>query len=94
MRPRAFGRDEPDEAAAYAWQGIYFGALVGLACAVFWPLAPGFFSLFGHEPEVLVLEVAYFRVRLWGIGLSVMIGALSGFFYGIPPAGDSPWSVC
>lgn len=80
---QAFGRDEPDEAAAYAWQGIYFGALVGLACAVFWPLAPGFFSLFGHEPEVLVLEVAYFRVRLWGIGLSVMIGALSGFFYGI-----------
>lgn len=80
---QAVGRGEPQVGAGCAWQGLYFGAVVGVACGVLWPVAPTFFSLFGHEPEVVVLEVAYFRVRLWGIGLSVMIGALSGFFYGI-----------
>ena len=80
---QAVGRGEPHEGAGFAWQGIYFGCVAGVACAVLWPLAPTFFSLFGHEPEVVVLEVAYFRVRLWGIGLSVGITALSSFFYGI-----------
>ena len=80
---QAAGRGEPHEGAVFAWQGIYFGCVAGVACAVLWPVAPTFFSLFGHEPEVVVLEVDYFRVRLWGIGLSVIIGALSGFFYGI-----------
>ena len=80
---QAVGRDDPRAGAGYAWQGLYFGAGVGVACGLLWPVAPGFFALFGHEPEVLVLEVAYFRVRVWGIGLAVMIGALSGFFYGI-----------
>lgn len=80
---QAVGRGEPHEGAAYAWQGMYFGCVVGVACAVLWPVAPTFFSLFDHEAEVVVLEGDYFRVRLWGIGLSVIIGALSGFFYGI-----------
>ena len=80
---QAVGRGDPRVGAAFAWHGIYFGLLVGLACAVLWPVAPTFFSLFSHEPEVVVLEVDYFRMRLWGIGLSVSISALSSFFYGI-----------
>ena len=46
-------------------------------------VAPLFFGAFGHEPEVVALEVMYFRIRLWGVGLGVAIGALNGFFYGI-----------
>ena len=80
---QAIGRGDPRSGAAFAWQGIYCGLIVGIGCAVLWPVAPTFFSQFGHEPEVVVLEVDYFRVRLWGIGLSVGIGALSSFFYGI-----------
>jgi MATE family multidrug resistance protein len=80
---QALGRGEPHEGARFAWQGIYFGCIAGVACAVLWPVAPTFFSLFGHEPEVVVLEVDYFRVRLWGIGLSIIIGALNSFFYGV-----------
>lgn len=80
---QALGRGTPDEGAAFAWQGLYLSLATGFACFALWPLAPGFFSLFGHEPEVVALEVTYFRMRLWGIGLSVAIGALSGFFYGI-----------
>ncbi len=80
---QAIGRGDPRSGAAFAWQGIYFGLIVGMACLLLLPFAAIFFSLFGHEPEVVLLEVAYFRVRVWGIGLSVIIGALSGFFYGI-----------
>jgi MATE family multidrug resistance protein len=80
---QSLGRGTPEEGAAFAWQGLYLSLVVGLACFVLWPLAPGFFSLFGHEVEIVALEVIYFRIRLWGIGLSVAIGALSGFFYGI-----------
>ena len=80
---QAIGRGDPRGGAAFAWQGIHFGLIVGMACLLLLPFAAIFFSLFGHEPEVVLLEVDYFRVRVWGIGLSVIIGALSGFFYGI-----------
>jgi MATE family, multidrug efflux pump len=80
---QAMGRGKPEEGAAFAWQGLYLSVVVGLVCFVLWPVAPGFFVLFGHDPEVVGLEVAYFRVRLWGVGLSVAVGALNGFFYGI-----------
>ncbi len=80
---QALGRGSPGEGAAFTWQGIYLSLVVGIACFALWPVAPWFFSLFGHDPDIVVLEVIYFQIRLWGIGLSVAIGALSGFFYGI-----------
>lgn len=80
---QALGRGRPDEGSMVAWQGLYLSVLVGLMVFALWPLAPYFFSLFGHEPDIVALEVVYFRVRLWGIGFSVAIGALSGFFYGL-----------
>jgi MATE family multidrug resistance protein len=80
---QALGRGQPREGAAYTWQGLYLSLVVGACSFLLWPTAPWFFSLFGHEPEIVALEVMYFRVRLWGIGLSVAIGALNGFFYGV-----------
>jgi MATE family multidrug resistance protein len=80
---QALGRGQRGEGAAFAWQGLYLSVFVGVACFLLWPLAPLFFGAFGHEPEVVTLEVMYFRIRLWGIGLGIAIGALNGFFYGI-----------
>ena len=80
---QALGRGTPDGGSLVAWQGLYLSGLVGLLFFALWPAAPTFFSLFGHEPDIIALEVVYFRVRLWGIGFSVAIGALSGFFYGL-----------
>jgi MATE family multidrug resistance protein len=80
---QSFGRGNPEEGAAYTWQGLYLSIAVGIACFLLWPVAPLFFGSFGHEPEVVALEVMYFRIRLWGVGLGVAIGALNGFFYGI-----------
>jgi MATE family multidrug resistance protein len=80
---QALGRGTPEEGSAFAWQGLYLSVAVGIACFTLWPAAPGFFSLFGHEPEVVAMEVIYFRIRLWAVGIAVAVGALNGFFYGI-----------
>jgi MATE family multidrug resistance protein len=80
---QSLGRGNPVEGAAYTWQGLYLSLAVGIAGFLLWPAAPVFFGAFGHEPEVVALEVMYFRIRLWGVGLGVAIGALNGFFYGI-----------
>ena len=80
---QALGRNAPREGAAYAWQGLYLSLIAGFSCLLLWPFAPFFFSLFGHGTEIVALEVTYFSIRLWGIGLSVAIGAMNGFFYGI-----------
>ena len=64
---QTIGRGDPRSGAAFAWQGIHFGLIVGMACLLLLPLAAIFFSLFGHEPEVVLLEVDYFRVRVWGL---------------------------
>ncbi len=80
---QALGRGRRGEGAAFAWQGLYLSVFVGVVCFLLWPMAPLFFGAFGHEPEVVALEVMYFRIRLWGIGLGIAIGGLNGFFYGI-----------
>ena len=80
---QALGRRRLGEGAVFAWQGLYLSIVVGIAAFVLWPVAPLFFSSFGHDPEVVALEVLYFRIRLWGVGVGVAIGALNGFFYGI-----------
>src|SRR5258706_307503 len=71
---QALGRGEPREGASYAWQGLYLSLLVGLGSFLLWPAAPWFFSLFGHEPEIVALEVMYFRVRLWGVLIVLLVG--------------------
>ncbi|MBM4255836.1 MAG: MATE family efflux transporter [Deltaproteobacteria bacterium] len=80
---QSLGRRNSQEGSAYTWQGLYLSLIVGVGCFVLWPVAPLFFAQFGHDPEIVALEVAYFQVRLWGIGLGVAIGALNGFFYGL-----------
>ena len=80
---QAIGRGNSQEGAAYTWQGLYLSLIVGMSCFALGPVAPLFFSQFGHEPAIVALEVAYFQVRLWGMGLGVAIGVLNGFFYGV-----------
>ncbi|MBI3248037.1 MAG: MATE family efflux transporter [Deltaproteobacteria bacterium] len=90
---QALGRGEPREGAAYAWQGLYLSLIAGFSCLLLWPLAPIFFSLFGHGSEIVALEVTYFSIRLWGIGLSVAVGAMNGFFYGIHQPRVPLWAM-
>ncbi|TIH17473.1 MATE family efflux transporter [Marinifilum sp. JC120] len=76
------GAAKPERVASSLWQGIYFalGSWVILGIMGFW-LTP-LLESGGHPPEVLELEIQYFRILMLGAGLPVLDTALSGFFAG------------
>ncbi|MBI4581134.1 MAG: MATE family efflux transporter [Planctomycetes bacterium] len=76
------------DCSVYAWQGIWMSLLFGLLAFALWPVVPGLFALFGHEPDVLAMETVYTRVRLLSLGAAGAQTALSHYFVGI----HRPWS--
>ncbi|WP_027723276.1 MATE family efflux transporter [Maridesulfovibrio zosterae] len=76
------GASKPEKVAASLWQGIYFslGAWVILASMAY-TMTPVLVSG-GHPPEVLELEIQYFRIIMLAAGLPVLDTALSGFYSG------------
>ncbi|WP_432735140.1 MATE family efflux transporter [Maridesulfovibrio sp. FT414] len=76
------GAAKPEKVAVSLWQGIYFslGAWVLLASMAYL-LTPVLVSG-GHPPEVLELEILYFRILLLGGGLPLLDTTLSGFYSG------------
>jgi len=78
---QSYGRHELRDCSRYAWQGIYLSLLIALGVMMFWPATPAIFKFMGHSEEVQRLETLYFRLRLWGVGGSVMSVALGAFFY-------------
>ncbi len=81
---QCYGRGEKKECTSYFWQAIYMGmAFSLLILAICWPLAPAIFRSFGHEPQVVELEVIYFRITLIGNIAVVFVWAGVQFFMGI-----------
>lgn len=79
-----FGRGRNKECTSYFWQAIYMGLAFSLAVlAICWPIAPAIFRSFGHEPEVVELEVIYFRITLISNVAVVFVWAGTQFFMGI-----------
>ncbi len=78
-----YGAKQPQKIGPAVWQGIYVAGIAVLAAAVFYPLTGFFFSSFGHDPGVRVLEEEYFRILLVGTPFVVVANALSGFFSGL-----------
>jgi multidrug resistance protein, MATE family len=81
---QCFGRGQKKECTSYFWQAVYMGVAFSLVImAICWPLAPAIFRSFGHEPEVVALEVIYFRIMLFGNISVVFVWAGVQFFMGI-----------
>lgn len=80
---QSLGREQRENCASYAWQGIYLAALAGLAALIMWPLAGPLFRLMGHSEIVTEYETIYFRVRLLGFVAIAWVTALSAFFQAI-----------
>jgi len=81
---QCYGRGDKKECTTYFWQAVYMGlAFSILILAVCWPLAPAIFRSFGHEPEVVALEVIYFRIMLFGNIAVIFVWAGVQFFMGI-----------
>ncbi len=81
---QSFGKGEKLQCSAYFWQAIYMGLLFALLILVVCrPAAPKIFEMMGHKPDVVELEVVYFRIMLFAhIGL-VFVWAGLQFFAGI-----------
>jgi multidrug resistance protein, MATE family len=91
---QADGRGEPERAAAYAWQTVYFGlALLPLAYAIA-RAVPALYGLldtamswlgrdFQHPTDVRALEIAYLRIAVWSMVPATIAAGFEGFFNGI-----------
>ena len=76
------GAGQPERIGVSVWHGVRIGVFV---CPLFLatiPLAPIFFKLVGHEPDVAALEVIYYQVLAFGAGGHLISAALSTFFTG------------
>jgi len=64
------------------WQGIWIG-LISIPLLLFTiPLAHTYFHHAGHDPAVVVEEITYYDVLIFGSGAVILAGTLSSFFTG------------
>ncbi|MDP7638393.1 MAG: MATE family efflux transporter [Candidatus Hydrogenedentes bacterium] len=88
---QSLGQGRRENCACYAWQGIYIALVAGSLSIAMWPIAPSLFHVmgqsssggFGHTPEVIDLEVVYFRIRLLGFTFIAWQSCLASFFQAI-----------
>jgi MATE family multidrug resistance protein len=81
---QSFGRGDKKGCSNYCWQAIYMGiCYLGLMIGIMWPSAPMIFTKMGFAPEVVTMEVTYFRIMLYTQFLAVFIWSSSQFFMGI-----------
>ena len=75
------GAGHPERVGKAMWQGVYFCLLAGVCILGLIPFAGPIFEWVGHDPEVRVLETAYFRI-ICVTGPTVMGVVFSAFFTG------------
>jgi multidrug resistance protein, MATE family len=63
-------------------QGFWITLIATLVHLLFIPLAPPFFKMIGHAPEVQRLEVIYFQIICFCAGPVVATSVIVGFFIG------------
>lgn len=76
------GAAQHEKVGAALWQGLWFCLPAAIFLASLGFIAEPLFALGGHEPEVRVLEVAYFRILTIGSGAHLIGMCLSCFFSG------------
>ncbi|MBU4276285.1 MAG: MATE family efflux transporter [Proteobacteria bacterium] len=76
------GAGAPERVGASLWQGIYFSLAAALFLAALYLVAEPLFRFAGHHPDVMRLEVIYFRILTLGAGAVVLATTLSCFYSG------------
>ena len=64
------------------WQGVFMAVLAGIIMLLFIIPARRFFQLVGHNPDIQVFEVTYFRIMCIGAAPAMASIAFSSFFTG------------
>lgn len=87
-----YGAKQFNKIGAVVWQGFYtVGLSLIVVAPVFFYLEP-IFHLIGHDPVLQVMEVSYAKVLILSVPISIVSGALSGFFSGISRTSVVMWS--
>lgn len=77
-----YGAAEHAKIGPAVWQGIYLALASGCLGAALAPLGSVLFNLVGHAPQVCAYEKTYFSIMCYGMPVSLVATALSGFFSG------------
>lgn len=77
-----YGAGQHDRIGPAVWQGVYFAVLSGCIGAALAPLGALGFDLVGHTAPVREYEKTYFSIICYGMPISLLATALSGFFSG------------
>lgn len=80
---QSFGARRFRDCARYAWHFIYIALALGVLVQAIQPFAHDIFTAIGHEEQVRMREIDYFRIRLLGAGFFGVMVALTGFNQGI-----------
>ena len=78
-----YGAQKKGQCTISAWQGIYFSIIMGIILILSYPITSNIFVLAGHAPELIPLEKNYFFWMFVSGSISILVNALTGFFYGI-----------
>ncbi|MEE9603307.1 MAG: MATE family efflux transporter [Thermoguttaceae bacterium] len=76
------GAGQPEKIGLAVWHGVRVALFAFPLFLATIPLAPIFFRLIGHDPEVAALEVVYYQILAFGAGGHLVATALSTFFTG------------
>lgn len=76
------GAGRPERVGSAIWESLRLAAIGAALMPLLGFAAPAMFGLVGHDPEVQVMEVTYFRIMNYVAGLFLINSALSGFFSG------------
>lgn len=77
------GAGRPEAGPRYAWAGIYMSAAFGLLMFPFALAMPAIFGAYGHEGQLLELEVEYGQIVAIGGGVVLAGRALHHYFFGL-----------
>jgi MATE family multidrug resistance protein len=77
-----YGAEEHAKIGPAVWQGIYLALVSGCLGAALAPFGRALFDVVGHAPQVCAYEKTYFSIICYGMPISLVATALSGFFSG------------
>jgi MATE family multidrug resistance protein len=76
------GADWAERIGVAVWQGVFVAVLSIPLMLLATPLAPDIFAWADHPPAIMVQEISYFEIHLWGNGAILLSSSLSAFFTG------------
>jgi len=85
------GAKQDGKIGAIMWQGTYLSLLSLLVIIPAYYYADVIFNWTGHEPQVIVLEIEYFRTLMYAAVFGVLNNTLSSFFSGLGRAYVVMW---